>query len=60
MKTTRERNAERLVRQGIKWERERLISDELEKKRMLEAQKRREVELMVDRTSESSKSNRGR
>lgn len=48
------------MRQGIKWERERLISDELEKKRMLEAQKRREVELMVDRTSESSKSNRGR
>lgn len=52
LKTNTERNAERLIRQGIKWEKERLISYELEKKKLLEAQQRREEELMIDRMEE--------
>lgn len=54
LKTTMERNTERLIRQGIKWERERLVSYELEKKKLQEAQKRREQDLMVDRTTGSN------
>lgn len=55
LKTNREKNAEKLIRQGIKWERERLINYELEKKKLLEAQKRREEELMVDRSEWSNR-----
>ncbi|XP_059617476.1 uncharacterized protein LOC132262275 isoform X2 [Phlebotomus argentipes] len=47
LKTVRERNAERLVRQGIKWEKERLANLELERQRQIEAQKKREEELMI-------------
>uniref|UniRef100_A0A1B0CM74 Uncharacterized protein n=2 Tax=Lutzomyia longipalpis TaxID=7200 RepID=A0A1B0CM74_LUTLO len=47
LKTVRERNAERLVRQGIKWEKERLAHLELERQRQIEAQQKREEELMI-------------
>ncbi|CAD7079323.1 unnamed protein product [Hermetia illucens] len=41
LKTNREKNAERLIRQGMKWERNRLVFEDLEKKKELELQARK-------------------
>ncbi|GAB0096800.1 hypothetical protein DMENIID0001_123680 [Sergentomyia squamirostris] len=47
LKTVRERNAERLIRQSIKQERERLTQIEIERQKQIEEEKRHEEELMI-------------
>lgn len=42
LKTVREKNAERLIKQGLKWERERLLLEEQDRLREIEAKERRE------------------
>lgn len=42
MKTIREKNAERLIKQGLKWEKERLLLEEQDRLREIETKKRRE------------------
>jgi hypothetical protein len=42
LKTTREKNAEHLLRQGKRWEKERIVLEENEKQQAIEAQKERE------------------
>lgn len=46
LKTKRERNAERLIRQGKRWERERLLYEEKEREREAEL-KVREMEMLA-------------
>lgn len=48
LKTNREKNAERLIKQGAKWERERLIYDELDKQKEIELKKKREASLLLE------------
>uniref|UniRef100_A0A336M276 CSON010654 protein n=1 Tax=Culicoides sonorensis TaxID=179676 RepID=A0A336M276_CULSO len=42
LKTIREKNAERLIKQGNKWEKERILLEEQDRLREIEAKKRRE------------------
>lgn len=42
MKTIREKNAERLIKQGAKWEKERLLLEEQDRLNEIETKKRRE------------------
>ncbi|XP_063702910.1 neurofilament medium polypeptide [Culicoides brevitarsis] len=42
LKTIREKNAERLIKQGAKWEKERLLLEEQDRLNEIEAKKRRE------------------
>lgn len=42
LKTIREKNAERLIKQGLKWEKERLLLEEQDRLREIETKKRRE------------------
>ena len=42
LKTNRQRNAERLIKQGAKWEKERLRYDETDKQKEMELRKRQQ------------------
>lgn len=48
LKTTREKNAERLIRQGAKWERERLMYDEMDRRKEIESKSKREAALIME------------
>lgn len=43
MRTTREKNADRLLRQGRRWDKQRMMLEEQEKRRALAAQEEREA-----------------
>lgn len=44
----REKNAERLIKQGLKWEKERLLQEEQDRIREIEAKQRREKLLELE------------
>lgn len=47
LKTKREKNAERLIRQGVKWEREREYNDEMDRLHEIEMKQNRENALLM-------------
>lgn len=49
MKTKRQRNAEHLLRQGAKWEKERMVYEAAERKREAELKSKQDEALAMER-----------